>query len=149
MSTLPRQCQTVRIRDGAKASVFNFTTYLQRVRLSSLDFKDSIPYHKTVDWLYIFLYSQLQTGQHKPQRNLKKACSLHFQETVPPRPNVVFILVKAQNSPEWMARMTLIIFKLLSLSLSVSLSLPRSEMNFTIVGQFAPGVDFQDHCLPL
>ncbi len=50
MSTLTRQCQTVRIRDGAKASVFNFTTHLQRVSLSSLDYKDLIVfYHKTVD----------------------------------------------------------------------------------------------------
>ncbi len=48
MSSLTRQCQTVRIRDGAKASLFNFTTYLQRVSLSSLDYKDSISY-KTVD----------------------------------------------------------------------------------------------------
>ncbi len=35
--------------DGAKASVFNFTTHLQRVSLSSLDYKDFIAYHKTVD----------------------------------------------------------------------------------------------------
>ncbi len=34
---------------GAKASVFNFTTHLQRVSLSSLDYKDFIAYHKTVD----------------------------------------------------------------------------------------------------
>ncbi len=55
-------------RDGAKASLFNFTTHLQRVSLSSLDYKDFIAYHKTVDWLaYIFfLFSQLQTGQRKP-----------------------------------------------------------------------------------
>ncbi len=49
VSTLTRPCQTVRIRDGAKASVFNFTTHLQRVSLSSLDYKDFIAYHKTVD----------------------------------------------------------------------------------------------------
>ncbi len=48
VSTLTRQCQTVRIRDGAKASLFNFTAHLQRVSLSSLD-KDFIAYHKTVD----------------------------------------------------------------------------------------------------
>ncbi len=36
-------------RDGAKASLFNFTTHLQRVSLSSLDYKDFIAYHKTVD----------------------------------------------------------------------------------------------------
>ncbi len=55
-------------RDGAKASLFNFTTHLQRVSLSSLDYKDFIAYHKTVDWLtdIFFLFSQLQTGQHKP-----------------------------------------------------------------------------------
>ncbi len=38
---------------GAKASVFDFTIHLQRVSLSSLDYKDFIAYHKTVDWLYI------------------------------------------------------------------------------------------------
>ncbi len=46
VSTLPRH---VRIREGAKASLFNFTTHLQRVSLSSLDYKDLIAYHKTVD----------------------------------------------------------------------------------------------------
>ncbi len=44
-----KTCQAVRIRDGAKASLFNFTTRLQRVSLSSLDYKDCIAYHKTVD----------------------------------------------------------------------------------------------------
>ncbi len=57
VSTLTRPCQTVRIRDGAKASVFNFTTHLQRVSLSSLDYKDFIAYHKLwTDYIYIFSF---------------------------------------------------------------------------------------------
>ncbi len=52
-----KTCQGCQNRDGAKASVFNFTTHLQRVSLSSIDYKDFIAYHKTVDWLaYIFFF---------------------------------------------------------------------------------------------
>ncbi len=32
---------------GAKASLFNFTNHLQRVSLSSLDYKDLTAYHQT------------------------------------------------------------------------------------------------------
>ncbi len=74
-------------RDGAKASLFNFTTHLQRVSLSSLDYKDFIAYHKTVDWLaYIFLSflanckqdnASLKESWRKPVLCISKGLNLH------------------------------------------------------------------------
>ncbi len=43
-----KTCQAVRIGMELK-HLFNFTTHLQRVSLSSLDYKDFISYHKIVD----------------------------------------------------------------------------------------------------
>ncbi|XP_077091746.1 THAP domain-containing protein 6-like isoform X2 [Siphateles boraxobius] len=61
-----RTGQTVRIRDGAKPSVFSFPTHLQR------------PVAKT----------RTTQASRKAEESLLVDCSQHFQETDPPLPNV-------------------------------------------------------------
>ncbi|XP_051571530.1 THAP domain-containing protein 6-like [Myxocyprinus asiaticus] len=60
-----RTGQTVRMRDGAKPSVFSFPTHLQRP-----------------------VATRTTQASRKAEETLLVDCSLHFQESVPPLPNV-------------------------------------------------------------